>query len=580
MYCPNCRKEIRDDAAFCGFCGKSLSNTNNPESVASIPQKQAKTKRPIWVAVIAALVIVIVAVILKACSGGSFSIEGEWKSTGATGFGQAQPGAIVVFDGKNCNFYSPSDTYAFYKSNGQYVLDITGLLFAENLSFTVDVIDRNHITITNGIVDTELTRVQSDSVLNAQDSTAYTQVSTVNTTPEPSTPVNNIETTEEFERKTENNTGYDITYHINPQGTFSNGLLWIKLWQRFLYNDDYGYAVMNESGDIVFFVDTKEIELFPFQEDGFAYYSIGNDWFIIDAAGNVCYRTQNTEDCIVSICGHGDNIFLLKKAVSSYSSKGVYISQITPYGEEITPDYQIDPEIDTNFKYYGDGIFKTRHDWSNSDNGFYNANTCECFMGGASDSFVTSFIDGTAWYQTTYEPKKLNYLVDSSVFDSEESYTQWKAALSDEDSTVFSVPSIEHPDTVEIIGTMYVFDSDYYPYVLKGADGNDYFTVADKSGKQQYDPIKLPKGVVTRSMGAGYVQMGELNYSNGILAYCDGLTMYAVKPSGEIFTYESDFTIENFRFDGKYIYADGIVINVADDSVIDSITIHYADTEE
>ena len=39
-----------------------------------------------------------------------FSIEGKWKSVGESGFGQAQPGAIVAFDGTNCNFFSPKDT--------------------------------------------------------------------------------------------------------------------------------------------------------------------------------------------------------------------------------------------------------------------------------------------------------------------------------------------------------------------------------------------------------------------------------------------------------------------------------------
>ena len=89
----------------------------------------------------------------------SFAIEGKWKNTGSGQFGQMQPGAIITFDGKNCNVYSPNDTYAFYTENGQYRLDVTGLL-GGTPSFTVTVIDNDHISMTTGASDTvELTRV-------------------------------------------------------------------------------------------------------------------------------------------------------------------------------------------------------------------------------------------------------------------------------------------------------------------------------------------------------------------------------------------------------------------------------------
>lgn len=76
----------------------------------------------------------------------SYDITGKWKSVGESGFGQAQPGAIVVFDGNNCNFYSPNDTYAFYKEDDRYVLDVTSVL-GESLSQTVNIIDDDNIEI-------------------------------------------------------------------------------------------------------------------------------------------------------------------------------------------------------------------------------------------------------------------------------------------------------------------------------------------------------------------------------------------------------------------------------------------------
>ena len=52
----------------------------------------------------------------------------------------------MVFDGNNCNFYSPNDTYAFYKEDDRYVLDITSVL-GESLSQTVNIIDDDNIEI-------------------------------------------------------------------------------------------------------------------------------------------------------------------------------------------------------------------------------------------------------------------------------------------------------------------------------------------------------------------------------------------------------------------------------------------------
>lgn len=92
-----------------------------------------------------------------------FSIEGKWKSIGEYGFGQAQPGAIVVFDGVNCNFYSPRDTYALYQENGKWRLDCTDFLFAETVCFTVEVIDNDNIHIYYDSTLTELKRVAEET---------------------------------------------------------------------------------------------------------------------------------------------------------------------------------------------------------------------------------------------------------------------------------------------------------------------------------------------------------------------------------------------------------------------------------
>ena len=87
-----------------------------------------------------------------------FSIEGKWKNTGSTTWGQMQQGAIVIFNGTNCNVFSPADVYAFYEDGGSYRLDVTGLLGGD-ISFNVSVIDSDHIELTYSDTTIELMRV-------------------------------------------------------------------------------------------------------------------------------------------------------------------------------------------------------------------------------------------------------------------------------------------------------------------------------------------------------------------------------------------------------------------------------------
>lgn len=91
--------------------------------------------------------------------GNDFVIEGSWSSVGTAGFGQAQPGAVVTFDGTHCNFFSPYDTYAFYQEDGQWKLECTSFLFSQTLTFAVEIVDSDTVNIYYGSGCTELSRV-------------------------------------------------------------------------------------------------------------------------------------------------------------------------------------------------------------------------------------------------------------------------------------------------------------------------------------------------------------------------------------------------------------------------------------
>ena len=112
------------------------------------------------------IILILLYLLLTACGGNKpsgtmdgFTIEGKWKSIGSYGFGQAQPGAIVVFNGTNCNFFSPQDTYAFYQDGNNYKLETTSFMSTDTLSFTVKIIDFDHVDIYRGDNITELERV-------------------------------------------------------------------------------------------------------------------------------------------------------------------------------------------------------------------------------------------------------------------------------------------------------------------------------------------------------------------------------------------------------------------------------------
>jgi len=84
----------------------------------------------------------------------SFSIVGAWKVVGTQSWGQAQPGAIIVFGSNNqCSLYSPADTYMY--SNG--TLSGTGLL-GGNYTFLVNYKDDNNIDLVGSGVVISLSR--------------------------------------------------------------------------------------------------------------------------------------------------------------------------------------------------------------------------------------------------------------------------------------------------------------------------------------------------------------------------------------------------------------------------------------
>jgi len=88
-----------------------------------------------------------------------FDIQGSWISTGDRGWGQAQPGAVIAFDGTNCNLYSPMDTYALSREGKTYQLFVTSLL-GETIKFNVQILSNKEIKVIYGNTLIELRRTE------------------------------------------------------------------------------------------------------------------------------------------------------------------------------------------------------------------------------------------------------------------------------------------------------------------------------------------------------------------------------------------------------------------------------------
>lgn len=170
MYCMKCGKQIEDTADFCKYCGAALKQKNQSEQSLSGIHANMVSNRSSGSHQSNAVVFVIVGLLvclfgaaiyqtLNFAGGRNFAIEGSWKSVGDYGFGQAQPGAVVIFDGTNCNFFSPNDTYAFYQENGEWRLDCTSMLFSDTMSFQVEIEDNNNIDIYSDSYVTKLKRI-------------------------------------------------------------------------------------------------------------------------------------------------------------------------------------------------------------------------------------------------------------------------------------------------------------------------------------------------------------------------------------------------------------------------------------
>lgn len=84
MKCPNCNKEIADDAKFCTECGHNLNQTqqNIPVQPQGQPEPEKKKKKPLWLKIVIGVVcLFILFSMLGSCSDSSDSSESSTVKT-------------------------------------------------------------------------------------------------------------------------------------------------------------------------------------------------------------------------------------------------------------------------------------------------------------------------------------------------------------------------------------------------------------------------------------------------------------------------------------------------------------------
>ena len=99
----------------------------------------------------AASIVILSIIMLMGCLK-PFRIEGQWEraedncAARTISYDIKEDDTIIFFNGSNCNFSSPFETYRFQKIKGKYFLTVSNIL-CDKVTFRVNIIDNNHIEI-------------------------------------------------------------------------------------------------------------------------------------------------------------------------------------------------------------------------------------------------------------------------------------------------------------------------------------------------------------------------------------------------------------------------------------------------
>lgn len=348
-------------------------------------------------------------------------------------------------------------------------------------------------------------------------------------------------------------------------------------------------GVIDENGTLIYTAHNDVLKVYGYDSDNLAYYTTETGDVVVDENGQEHLMTQKTEEESVSICGHGNGVFILRKDIANYTQKASYVSVVDAEGNIIFDEQElpkgsdvlgISNYVSAVFTYYGEGIFRSNKDiLGSSYTAFLNSNTGAVFWD-KYDSLTSKYgkfyiRDRQAYF---FDRNAVNpyydraAVVSAEIVSTEDAYFNWYESLTRDDFVEYRVmPAFPNGVSVSEYGT---FDEDLAPVVLSGADGRYYITVVNRDGEQQYEPIKLPELKISipgrgrkyifyeggkerdfsnyNAFGDQYRGIHDLLYAKGKFIYWEDGNTYLVDAVGNKASLDVDYEITSF--DGKYIY--------------------------
>ena len=365
---------------------------------------------------------------------------------------------------------------------------------------------------------------------------------------------NNSSDNKNDESETRNIIDYAEYSSFKIYSTFTNGYAWIE------YEDNEGvmhYGAIDSDGNIIYSIEHyKWFMPSEFDSRGYSCYGYGTQerggfatYVIIDSDGNNCYICPNTDNERIGIYGHGDGLFLAHQHVSSFDESANYIITMDAYGNILSSEKAELFSVSGLFDYFENGVLIFDQLMTGNDRVLFNFNTSNWYIL-RSGKIIQPFINGESLYEIDgkYYPITINDL------DTEETYIEWKKALSDDKA--IQEPTLPYPETVKVIewGKLY---NGLFPVFLKGADGYIYYTLVNTEGEQRFDPIKISS-----------TEKRKDNCKKGLYIYKTETGTHIIDSEGNDTVYSKDGYKD---FDGDYIYMDGKIISINDGTTIENV---------
>lgn len=424
-----------------------------------------------------------------------------------------------------------------------------------------------------------------------------------------------------------------------PQN-FENGVAIILT--RSAYSNNEGFMLIDRNGNllrasdeawpttITGFIDDVAIVRVDIDCDG-TYNSDYDSFYIIDATGDVLYSHTSTPSENIFLIGYGNDHFVLMQRRASFSTNEIVIGSIDKYGNTLH-EFSTANGVYTEFALFSTSTFEKyvvlySGDFRGTESYLYDTASGELKpldkndgtlfnLEGQSQYVDGYFENGYAYYRSSggynqadlfykvtadmlgqkvkylaipdgairlpFEPQH-NFYSDGLIWGNDRKLGGNEGFYDKDGNLIFNVST----DNNATYGSFY---NGYASVLLLGADHNWYVTIIDKTGTQQYEPIKVTEEFVGGSSIVTYQSAGFMKVligeRDGSLLYLDnaiwpfGEGVY-INPNGELVTIGADdfsvFSDGDFPeidvYNGVLVYSNNLYINLKTNESFDTIRV-------